>query len=172
VRPVRGVRIVRLGDNGRLPSVCFQCLYGCPGHWLAQSTGGIPLASADQMRCAVADRIASAYTCAAMEARALMLSRVSSLVRLIGQRDAFHRDRSLLEREDAVLRSLRLGRPRNQRPYYVPEERALNPRWMRLRDWSIEEADRDSSPVPQHERHESEARDSGGWSTVRRCRSA
>ncbi len=98
------------------------------------------MSSADRTMWAVADRVATLFTCAAMEARARMLSHASPLMRLMGQRDALHREQSLLEREMAIFRSQRLRKPPKQRSHYAPEERAEILQLMRLRGWSLKEA--------------------------------
>ncbi|MEN1705640.1 MAG: hypothetical protein AAGJ54_09040 [Planctomycetota bacterium] len=89
---------------------------------------------------ALADTVATLFACAATTVRARMLAHASPLVRVIGQRDALHIERLLLERELAVFRSQRFRRPAKQRAFYAPEERAEILRVMRLRGWSPKEA--------------------------------
>ena len=75
-----------------------------------------------------------------MVARARALGNPSPMVSVLSQRNHAHSDAVLLERELAIFRSHRQGRPAKRRPYYSPQERAEILQLMRLRGWSVKEA--------------------------------
>jgi transposase len=101
--------------------------------------GGVNLGK-DRSAWEVAEGVATTFMCAAMTARARILEHASSLIRLLGQRDALYHNTSLLERELAVFPSQRERKPAHQRPLYPPAERAQILEVIKLRGWSAKEA--------------------------------
>ena len=102
---------------------------------------GAGLSRPNRTMWALADHVATLFTCAATTARARMLAHASPLVRVMGERDALHKEGCLLERELAIFRSQRFRKPAKQRLFYAPEERAEILQVMRLRGWSAAEGD-------------------------------
>lgn len=88
---------------------------------------------------ALVDAVSVLFMHAYTEARARAFAHASPMVRLLAARDHAHAEAVLLERELAIFRSQRRGRPAKTRPHYTPQERSEILHLMRLRGWSAKE---------------------------------
>ena len=72
----------------------------------------------------VVDLVSVLFMHAYVAARSRAFGHPSGMVRVLAQRDHADSDSIRLERELAIFRSQRQGRPAKKRPYYAPKERA------------------------------------------------
>lgn len=85
------------------------------------------------------DSVSILFMQAYVASRARAFGHPSAMVRVLAQRDHAYSDSVQLERELAIFRSQRQGRPAKKRQHYAPQERAEILHLMRLRGWSAQE---------------------------------